>query len=639
MLPRSTTSIAVLLLLVIVYQNEAQSTEVPIYTCDETNSKNFFIYCQGPLLDAVMKLSLFNDSKTFVDRPLKRDPLLVKQAFDATFNGTKSEDIDKAKLRAFVDEHFEPEGDELVHCDLEDWQESPPQLLTIKDKSLQKWAMDMNAIWKKLCRKMKDEVKTQPDRYSLLYVPNQFIAPGGRFREFYYWDTYWVIKGLLISGMHKTAKGMIGNFAHIINQFGFIPNGGRVYYLKRSQPPLLTGMVYEYFEATGDVEFIREMLPVLEKELHFWNDKRNVSVPLTGESITMYQYRTEANTPRPESYREDVHLIPQDDPDAPRVYRNLGSAAESGWDFSSRWFDDAKTLQTIDTVNVVPVDLNAYICGNLNMISFLYDKTGQKKKSLAFSTKYQQFRDNFKKVFYVENEGGWYDYNLRHAKHNYAFYASMAVPLFTQCYDHLDTAQVDKLHDKLSDMHAFDYKGIPTSLLNTSQQWDFPNGWSPLNHMLIEGLRRSGSGRMQQKAYQIAEKWVLSNFLVWSKSSKMYEKYDVDRTLPDAGTGGEYEVQDGFGWSNGVVMDLMVTYSDRMLYFDDSDDFVDTVSVRSDNDAASNASESLDEKVVAIHAALVQDSKTNDASRFWATPTSIFMHLIGVLILRNFLSA
>ena len=98
-----------------------------------------------------------------------------------------------------------------------------------------------------------------------------------------------------------------------------------------------------------------------------------------GETVQVFQYRSASNVPRPESYREDYLLVENvtDKLEKQRIWRNLASAAESGWDFSSRWFENLQNLTKIDTVNVVPVDLNAYMCGNLNLLSFLFEKAGK----------------------------------------------------------------------------------------------------------------------------------------------------------------------------------------------------------------------------------------------------------------------
>ncbi|KAK0422621.1 hypothetical protein QR680_007677 [Steinernema hermaphroditum] len=538
-----------------------------VNTCDETNSENWFIFCSGKLIDAVMTNHLFEDSKTFVDKPLVKDPNATIAEFNERFPMDVGE-IDTEELRKFVDEHFLEEGTELKQCSIPDWQEDPSSLAAISDPTLRKFALDLNAIWKHLCRETDPKVKESPEKYSLIYVPNRFVVPGGRFREFYYWDAYWIVKGLLASGMHDSAKQMIANFVHVVDKYGFVPNGGRVYYLQRSQPPLLSPMVYEYFEATRDADFVKSILPTLEKELNFWDTHRTATVSVNGTNYKVYQYRTDSNVPRPESYREDAEFTKQltKEADKRKAWQNIASAAESGWDFSSRWFADHKDMRTIETTNVVPVDLNAYICGNLNILSYLYEEVGNDELSEQYRTRTYRFRSDFQKVFYVREKSGWYDYNLRSKEHNFNFYPSIAIPLFTKCYHSMNHAQADRLFNRMAAMGAFNYSGgIPTSLTDgTGQQWDFPNGWSPLNHMIIEGLRKSEHPRMQEQAYQLAQKWVVSNYQAFKASGSMWEKYNVVGLK--SGNGGEYEVQPGFGWSNGAVLDLLKTYSDRMTF-------------------------------------------------------------------------
>uniref|UniRef100_A0A915E3U6 Trehalase n=1 Tax=Ditylenchus dipsaci TaxID=166011 RepID=A0A915E3U6_9BILA len=435
--------------------------DMPIQMCDAENSNNSFIYCSGRILAAAMAHYFphadNNDSKTFVDKPLKYDAKEVLDKFNQQFppqdNDTESiANIDPKLLVQFIEQNFEPENHELESCVLNEWTENPPLLELIKDDALREWAMDLNALWKIL-------VEVHPDRYSLLYVPKCFVVPGGRFREFYYWDTYWTIKGLLVSGLHEICKNMIENFVHMVN--------------KTVSASLLTAIVYEYYEATRDIEFIRSVLPALERELEFWDTKRGVKVEKGGQIYDLYHYRTESNVPRPESYREDTSLVEQltKTTDKRQVWRNLASTAESGWDFSSRWLKDSSKLSSIQTTSIVPVDLNAFMCSNFNILSYLFDEIGDTIKSLQYQKRYNSFLIDFQKVFYVKNASGWYDFNLKTKEHKLDYYASIAIPLFTKCYHSIDLAQSENIFNRMEELGVFNFAGgIPTSLNNDSGQ-------------------------------------------------------------------------------------------------------------------------------------------------------------------------
>jgi len=162
-----------------------------------------------------------------------------------------------------------------------------------------------------LGRKIKREVKDYPSRFSIVYVSHGIIVPGGRFREFYYWDSYWIQIGLLHSQMNYTVRGMIENFLEIVEneEYGFVPNGGRIYY-RRSQPPLLIPMVknyVEYLRSSGELivkEYLDSVLPTLEKEFMFWRENRMVSVTDKNNNVhQMAIYNSTKTEPRPESYR------------------------------------------------------------------------------------------------------------------------------------------------------------------------------------------------------------------------------------------------------------------------------------------------------------------------------------------------
>uniref|UniRef100_A0A914WWR6 Trehalase n=1 Tax=Plectus sambesii TaxID=2011161 RepID=A0A914WWR6_9BILA len=545
-----------------------------VHVCDASNSNNSYIYCSGRLLDAVNNLSLFDDSKEFVDMPLVYSPNETIMAFDQQF--PPNEPItDKAKLQTFLDDYFRPPGSELQNCTPTDWIPYPPKLTAIVDPDLRAWALELNAIWKDLCRQIDTRIRDDHEKYSLIYVPEPFIVPGGRFREFYYWDAYWIIKGLLASNMTSTTRSMITNLVNMVDRFGFVPNGGRVYYLQRSQPPLLAAMVYEYYEKTKDKDFIIKVLPTLLKEFNFWQTSRTVNVTLANSNgngtYTVYRYATPSTVPRPEAYQQDKQNAQSMDEQQQRsFYQNMASAAESGWDFSSRWFADKFTLQKIETTQIIPIDLNAFMCWNMDILQYLSEQMGDTEQSNNFLQLRATFRLTLNAVFYNATKGAWFDYNMRTGMQNVEFYPHMAVPLFTGCYQSLNQWKAIRVFQYMTDVGAFAYPGgVPTSLVNnTGEQWDFPNGWSPLNHMVIEGLRKSSNPDMQDQAFRIAEKWIQGNYRVFDATKHMYEKYNVIGTVPEPGAGGEYEVQQGFGWTNGVILDLLVTYGDRLRLSD-----------------------------------------------------------------------
>ncbi|KAL3081959.1 hypothetical protein niasHT_032641 [Heterodera trifolii] len=561
------------------------STENLDRTCDQNDIGQ--IFCYGKILEAINyfgKYTMFNeDFKHIVDRPLKKSAAETVADFKRIFGVEEWKDFKVTKmnvttvatLKTFVREHFGNADKFLDSPQPVDWKENPPKLQNIADPQLKTFANQLHGLWKKLGKKMPESAKE--NKSTLIYVPNPFVVPGGRFREFYYWDAYWIVRGLLASGMTESVKHMCNNYAEMVNKFGFVPNGGRIYYNKRSQPPFLTFMVNDYFAETGDTEYLKTILPVLEKELNFWRTRRSVKVNLDGKHKTFYQYRAESNVPRPESFCQDVDTVRHipEMAEKKRIWREIASAAESGWDFSSRWMEEDpkgenETLKWKMTrlmiTKIVPVDLNALICGNLEMLSNLYHQIGDKEKANSYHKEFQAFREDVHELFY--EDGGWFDFDLKNQKRNTRFYGSIVVPLFTRCYRTADVEETEKLLDKLEHFNNTDRIlshefGVATSAIASGQQWDFPNIWPPLAHMMIEGLRRSGIKRMEDKAKEMAQQWVSANHKLYNTCRNyMFEKTTADNGAP--GGGGEYNVQIGFGWSNGGILDLLVTYGKEM---------------------------------------------------------------------------
>eukprot|EP00057_Strongylocentrotus_purpuratus_P027221 XP_011681695.1 PREDICTED: trehalase [Strongylocentrotus purpuratus] len=578
------------------------------------------IFCNGLLLKAAQNAMIYNDSKTFVDLHLKQSEDVILQAFGELVDRT-----DANVMREFVAEYFDGPNIEFEDWEPSDWKENPGFIDGIKDDELKEWARDLNELWKELGRQIKQDVLTNADRYSLIHVENPFIVPGGRFREFYYWDSYWIFKGLLLSEMTETVKGMLTNFVSISKSIGHVPNGNRVYYEKRSQPPFLIPSVYLYLQATDDIETIRTFLPDLEIEYQFWMTDRaiditkdanvytlnrynvNMGMPSapghivavttvrpSGEELasrcvylaipryttstwacpgnnltavlprsprsrrcdraiditknsnvyTLNRYNVNMGMPRPESYREDIETADgKNEEEAAEVYSNLASAAESGWDFSTRWFRDGATLGSIRTKEIVPVDLNSVLCLSEWALYEMYNTTGNESKAATYLQAFNDRKRAISEVLWSEDEGAWFDYDIVDEDIVDQFYPSNIMPMWASCYDDTNDIQQQVL-DYLKKEGVLEFPGgIPTSLTKSGQQWDYPNAWPPLQDIVIETLRKSDVEEANDYALKLAQNWTLTNWRAYKETDLMFEKYDVEKQgVP--GHGGEYAVQE-----------------------------------------------------------------------------------------------
>ncbi|PSN49799.1 Trehalase [Blattella germanica] len=526
------------------------------------------IYCYGPLLHTVQMSNLYNDSKYFVDMKLKNPPNETMKAF-LEFMRINNQKPNETEVQKFVDEMFESPDTEFEQWKPKDWTSNPKFLSNIKDPFYQKWAQDLNHFWKQLGRKLRDDIQEHQELYSIIYVPNPVIVPGGRFREFYYWDSYWIVQGLLLSEMNVTVKGMLENFLHMVKTYGFIPNGGRVYYLRRSQPPLLIPTVKTYVDKTNDTEFLKENIDLLEAEFMFWMKNHTVTVEKENKNYTLARYYAPSAGPRPESYKEDYkHTEILKTPEEKQYqYIQLKTAAESGWDFSTRWFIVNGTnkghITDTKTQHIIPVELNAILQWNARILSEFYDKLGNSAKAAQYKHLADEWLEAVTNVLWNEEIGAWLDYDtLNNIPRNY-FYPTNLSPLWTGCYRKEDF-RVGKIMKYLQNVDILrNLGGIPSSMEHSGEQWDFPNAWPPLQYIVIMALDNTNDPWAQDLAYELAERWVRSNFKAYNESQAMYEKYDA--TIPGGyGGGGEYVNQVGFGWTNGVILELLDKYGSHL---------------------------------------------------------------------------
>nr|ACF94698.1 trehalase [Spodoptera frugiperda] len=535
------------------------------------------IYCHGPLLDTVQMAGLYNDSdsKTFVDMKIKMSPNITLEHFYDMMSRTDSNPT-KADIQEFVNQNFDPEGSEFEDWRPSDWKHNPGFLAKIKDPLLHKWASALNDLWLDLGRKMKEAVKESPDLYSIIYVEHPFIVPGGRFREVLYWDSYWIIKGLLLSEMRATARGMVSNFMDIVERIGFIPNGGRIYYAMRSQPPLLIPMVKLILDDMDDIEFLRQHIHTLDREYDYWMTNHTIEVNHNGHRYTLARYYDQSQGPRPESYKEDVDVARHFDTNDKKeeLYAELKAAAESGWDFSSRRFilngTNKGNLTNLKTRSIIPVDLNAIMRWNAQLLRDFHTRLGNVDKAEYYRNVHARFMDAIEQVLWHEDVGVWLDYSLESGRRRDYFYPSNVSPLWAVCYDQArKDYYVNRVVNYLNKVKVdiFD-GGIPTTFEHSGEQWDYPNAWPPLQYIVVMGLANTGQPEAVRLASEIATKWVRSNFEVWKQKTAMLEKYDAT-IFGGLGGGGEYVVQTGFGWTNGVIMAMLNRWGDTITSADE----------------------------------------------------------------------
>ncbi|STW11118.1 cytoplasmic trehalase [Klebsiella pneumoniae subsp. rhinoscleromatis] len=254
---------------------------------------------------------------------------------------------------------------------------------------------------------------------------------------------------------------MADNFAWLIETYGHIPNGNRTYYLSRSQPPVFALMV-ELFEEDG-VRGAKRYLDHLKMEHAFWMDGAESLIPHQAyrhvvrmpDGSLLNRYWDDRDTPRDESWREDVETARHSGRPANEVYRDLRAGAASGWDYSSRWLRDITRLASIRTTQFIPIDLNAFLFKLETTIANLSGLKGDRETEAAFRQKAQ-----------------------------------------------------DPLGDEIA--------------------------WS----------------------------WLQTVNHFYKQHHKLIEKYHIATGVPHEGGGGEYPLQDGFGWTNGVVRRLIGLYGE-----------------------------------------------------------------------------
>lgn len=485
------------------------------------------------LFEAVQMQQIYPDGKTFVDVSPRQAPSQIIKAYQN--QKTKP----GFSLNTFTKENFN----------------APAQNSTVYHSNIEGGIRNhIDTLWTVL-QHVADTVKGT----SLIPLPHAYVVPGGRFREVYYWDSYFTMLGLEESKRYALIESMVKNFAYLIDTYGHIPNGNRTYYLSRSQPPFFSLMVQLLANHKGS-QVLATYRPQLIKEYQYWMHgaeklktgaafEHAVRLP---DGSVLNRYWDASVEPREESYREDVLAGRQTKQKKADFYRNVRAAAESGWDFSSRWMADGKTLATLQTTSLAAVDLNCLLYNLERVIARSYELSGDKKSTALYRTKALKRKTSLIKYCWDDKAGCFRDYNWQRKAKS----AQMSIATTYPLYFNIASSMQAKKIAVLISRKFLQPGGIATTLNNTGQQWDQPNGWAPLQYMSIMGLRNYKEDAL---AKIIAQRWMQLNIKEFNKSGKLLEKYDVQNTNAKAG-GGEYPLQDGFGWTNGVLLKLMNIY-------------------------------------------------------------------------------
>ena len=496
---------------------------------------------------------LGGDSKQLVDMVARTgDPRTILERLDAC-------DCSEESLSALVSECFRPPGTDLEDVYPEDVASTSSG---VADRPFSRESL------LQLVRSLTKRAVVNEDTYStLIPAPNPFVVPAGRFRESYYWDSYWIILGLL-SCPDRWAEdlwiGIVRNFAHMVEQMGFVPNGFREYYANRSQPPLLTVMVDSIATKCGRQDIIAEFLPVLKKELRFWRSgERTIVEASTGLAVS--RYWSSWTAPRAESLAEDLKTAGGLAGDAgsagaterERLFRDICAAAESGWDFSSRWMDESNELQSLRTTRVLPVDLNALLAKSERIVSEMARDLGDAKTSETFARMSEEREAALRTLFWDERRSKWRDVLLEDnraagfARKDDEDYASDWVPLW--CLEG-DLEMRRRATRSLEASKINQEGGIAASSVHTGEQWDWPNAWPPSQYFLASGCWLAGDVASSRLGDSIRDRYMASARKAWGVWNSLPEKFDC--TVPGGvGGGGEYAVVvEGFGWSLGLAL-------------------------------------------------------------------------------------
>jgi alpha,alpha-trehalase len=444
------------------------------------------------------------------------------------------------ELNDFLSTYFGEAGSELEPVPTDELETDPKFLDNVNSSVLVDFTRQVIDIWPDLTRRYTGAGNCTGCVNSFIPVNRTFVVAGGRFREPYYWDSFWIVEGLLRTkgSFTQIAENIIENFFDLVEEIGFVPNGARRYYENRSQPPLLAQMVRVYVEYTQNYTLLQRAIPVLELEYEFWVNNRTVTLERAGRNYSLNHYAVANTQPRPESYYEDYVTAnnqtyfneegeqfnatrPLNETEKASLYSNLASGAESGWDYSARWVknpsdavsDTFFPLRSLNTVNTIPVDLNSILYYNEMTIAEFHRREGNYSAAREWAGRATNRSEAMTALLWNQEHYSYFDYNLTSSSQNiYTLADNTSTPLslagapdgqqtwfqVSQFYPFWTGAAPDsiksdptamrRVYARVEELLDTSAGAISATNLATGQQWDEPNVWPPLQYILMQGL-------------------------------------------------------------------------------------------------------------------------------------------------------
>lgn len=368
-----------------------------------------------------------------------------------------------------------------------------------------------------------------------LPYPYTVPSPEGMFEEIYYWDTYFTNEGLIADGKSELAQNNTDDIIYLVDTYGFMPNGNRIWYLNRSQPPFLSLMVGAVYAQTGDVEWLSKAYATLEKEYDFWMNRRITPIGLNrygGDDAPRWLLDEFVTTG---AKRLGTEFHPKTQKESDRIGRNFTAEAESGWDFNPRFDRRCEDF--------CPVDLNCLMYAfECNMAEFAQTLGLDPDISIQWSARAQERKQTMMQTMFDPEKRQFYDYDYVNGSRSDVVSAAVFYTLFTGLADAEVTPDIVKALDVLEFKHGIavcENKPYPYEY-----QWSYPNTWPPTTFIAVFGLDRYG---FKTDASRVAGKYLRLVEKSWKETGRIWEKYDVEKGATS--TSKEYDTPEMLGWS------------------------------------------------------------------------------------------